>query len=416
VLGLLADEDEAAGGRAVTAFVAGMLGLHLWLTLVQALGVRWTAWTIAAIALPALAAWLLLPRPVPPPRKRRLGWPDVLPVLAIAIFAFAAFHLWILFPDVIFHWGIKGQRYALAGGVDWTFLARPWNWRSHPDYPNLLPELYAASAIFGGWRESAVMAWSVLFFALVVLAAREGLARCGVADRPRQLATAALAALVGAFAIANLLGGSADWLPALALLVAWPALVAPPSPKGDLRVSLAAALAAASKIEGVPLMAFLVATSLLRRLLWRRGLDWRALLRTAALPGLVGGLWWLGCRRHGLFQPFETGALDLSRWSEVVPALASVMFSWGAWGAPLLLLAVPFLFFTRGQRGLAVVVSAQLAFCLYIYMSAPVDPAFSVKSSFARLTFHLWPAVAMSCVAISERLVRRIESCDPSAP
>jgi hypothetical protein len=415
---LFADERDGRGGRMAVAVVAGMLALHLWLTLLQLLGLRWTPIVIAAIVLPAAGLWRLLPRPSPSVGSERWAWPEALAVLAVVVFAVAAWRLWALFPDLIFHWGIKGQRYALAGGVDWTFLARPWNWRSHPDYPNLLPELYAATALFGGgWRESTITAWSVLFFALLVLAARDGLARAGAAEEDRAVATAALAAGIAVFAMTHILAGAADWLPALAVVLAWPALVEPPSAKGDLRIALAGALAAASKIEGVPLMALLVGVSLARRLLWRRGADWLALLRTAALPGVVAGLWWVACKRHALFQPFDTGALDFGRWREVGTALGAVAVLPGTWFAFALLLAgLPLLIVPRGQRAFAAVVCGQLAICLYIYMSAPVDPAYSVKSSFARLAFHLWPAVAVACVVASERLVRQRESCDPSAP
>jgi hypothetical protein len=416
VLGIFSDERDTPTGRVVVALVAGMIVLHLELSALQFLGVRWTPWSILLLLFLAGVAWWFLPRPVAGSAEPRWGWPEAVALSAIAVFATLAFNLWIVFPDLVFHWGVKGERYALAGGVDWAFLAQPWNWRSHPDYPNLLPELYAATAVLGGWRETAIMGWHVLFLVLVVLAARQGLAGSGVPDGVRHVATGGLAALVTAFAIAHILAGSADWLPALAVLIAWPALVGPPSAKGDLRIALAAALAAASKIEGAPLMGFMVGVSLVRRGLWRRGVDWQAVARTAGLPLLISGLWWWACRHHGLFQPFDTGSLDLTRWREVGGALVAIAVSRGTWGAPLILLALPILLFQRGQRALVAVVCGQLLFCLYIYMSAPLDPAYSVKSSFARLTFHLWPTVAMACVVAVDRLVRRRESCDPSAP
>ncbi len=416
LLGIFASAEDPPASRAVLGLVAGMLALHLWLTLLQAVGLRWTPLTLAVASVGAAAAWWLLPRPPRAPPERRLGWPEGLALAAIAAFAFAALRLWIVFPDFVFHWGIKGERFALAGGIDWEFLARPWNWRSHPDYPNLLPELFASTALLGGWRESAMMAWSVLMLGLAILAAREAMARGGVADRPRQLATAALASLVAAFAVGNLMAGSADWLVALSLLVAWPALVGPPTAKADLRIALAGAFAAAAKVEGVPLAALLVGVSLARRLAWRRRLESMAAVRTAALPALVVGLWWLACRRHALFQPFNTGSFDLARWPEVAGALLGVMVSAGSWGAPLLLVALPLFAWLRGLRAPAAVVAGQLGFYVYVYMSAPIDPTFSVQSTFARLAFHLWPAVAVGLVVASERLVRRPDSCDPSAP
>jgi hypothetical protein len=413
--GVTARREDVLEERIVASAAAGMVALHLWLTCVQAVGLRWTPLTLGVAAALGALAWWRLPRPGPL-SPSHLGWPDLAALLAVAAFTFAALRLWIVFPDFVFHWGVKGERYALRGGVDWEFLARAWNWRSHPDYPQLLPELYAVTAILGRWREPAMMAWSALHLALVALAARGALRAAGLAEHPARLAAGAVALLAAAYGIGNLMAGSADWLIALALLLALPSLVRPPSAQGDVRIGLAGALSAASKIEGLPLMALLVGASLLRRALAERRLEGRAWARTAALPAVVAALWWIACRRHGLFQPFNTGALDLGRAGEVARQLGAVLLSPGAMGGPLLLLAIPVLVWVRGLRAVALVLAGQLAFYLYIYMSAPIDPGFSVQSTFARLAFHLWPAAAVAIVAACERLVRRAESCDPSAP
>jgi hypothetical protein len=415
IVGWLAREEDGLADRVVLAGAGGMVGLHVWLSLLQAVGLRWTPVTILAAIVPAVAARWLSPRPGAW-RRSRPGWPDIVTVLAGAAFAVAALRLWIVFPDFVFHWGVKGERYALRGGVDWEFLSRAWNWRSHPDYPQLLPELFAVTAILGEWRERAMMAWSIVHGALVILAARGAMAAGGVAEWPRRVATAALAALIAAYGIGNLMAGSADWLIALAILAALPGLFGPPSAQADLRLSLCAALAAAAKIEGVPLAALLVGLSLARRAVRERRLPLPALGRTALLPVLVAGWWWLGCSRHQLFQPFNTGAFDPGRAGEVLRAVLAVLAAPGAVGGPLLLLGLPVLLAVRDLRPVALALAGQLAFYLYVYMSAPIDPQFSVQSTFARLAFHLWPAVAVALVIASERLVGRAESCDPSAP
>ena len=413
--GPLARAEDAIEERVLWIFGGGMVALHLGLTLLQIVALRWTPVTLAALALVAAAVGWHQRRPLGW-QARRPGWPDLVSLAAVAVFAVAALQLWIVFPDFVFHWGVKGEHYALRGGVDWQFLARPWNWRSHPDYPQLLPELFAVTAILGGWSERAMMAWSVLHFLLVVLAARSALAAGGVGVRTLRIASAALAALVAAYAIANLMAGSADWLIALAMLLALPALLRPPSVADDLRIGLAAALAASAKIEGLALMGLLLLTALGRRLVLERRLELKGWARTASLPILVAGLWWVSCRRHHLFQPFNTGALDPARAGDVGRSLFAALTSPGALGGPLLLLTLPFLATVRGLRSIALVVSGQLAFYVDIYMSAPIDPQFSVQSTFARLAFHLWPAAAVALVIASERLVRRAESCDPSAP
>jgi hypothetical protein len=70
----------------------------------------------------------------------------------------------------------------------------------------------------------------------------------------------------------------------------------------------------------------------------------------------------------------------------------------------------------REVRWPAAVLCAQLGFYLYIYMSAPIDPEFSIYATFARFGLQLLPTLIVAIVVASERLVRRAESCDPSAP
>ncbi len=412
----LLDANDSPSARAVVVLCGGWVALHLWLGVLQLVQLRWSVPLLfagAAISVLAGRRW----RPTAAPPEPPFGWAEAVAGAAIAFFAVAAVRLWAVFPDFVFHWGVKGKRFALARGIDWAFLARPSNWPVHPDYPNLLPELYAVTALLGrGFREPAMMAWSPLFCALIVLAARDALGRSGVGPRPRRLATVFLALLLATVAISLSLAGSADWLIALAPLVAWPALTGQPSPRSDARLALAAALAAAGKIEGVPLAAFLVAVALGRRLLAERRIDVPAWARCAAFPAVVILTWWIGCRIHDLFQPFNTGTFAPERWRMMARPLAEMLVAGRWYGFLLLLLALPLLFVVREVRGPAALLLAQLGFYLYIYFSAPIDPAFSIYATFPRFGLHLLPTLVVAIVVASERLVRREESCDPSAP
>lgn len=417
VSGALVDEHDPPSSRAVLAVVAGMLGLHVWLTALQLVGWRWTAPTILAFAAAGVVGWRAWPAAPRPLREPRLAWSDGVALAAVLAFAAAALRTWIMFPDFVYHWGIKAQRFALAGGLDWEFLGRRANWAVHPDYPNMLPELYAVTAILGGgFHEPAALAWSVLLFALLLAAARAALLRGEASPRARRAGLAFLATVLGAFAFAALLAGSSDWCMALAPLLAWPALRGEPSPRSDARLGLAAAFAAASKMEGVPLALLLVGVGLARRAWLARRLDWRSVARGAALPAAVIAVWWWQCTSHQLFQAFNTGALDLGRMAVVGPALLEVWLSPGWHGGQIALLALPVLLVVRGARAVALVLAGQLGFYLYIYLSAPIDPVFSVRSTLPRFILHLAPALVVAAIAVSERLVRRHESCDPSAP
>ena len=108
------------------------------------------------------------------------------------------------------------------------------------------------------------------FFALLLAAAREGL-RQGGADRfIRQAGLALIALAIGAFGIGYMTAGGADWLLALALTAAVPPLLRPADRVGDFQIGVIAAFAAASKMEGVPLAAFLVLVQWARHVLGDR--------------------------------------------------------------------------------------------------------------------------------------------------
>lgn len=402
--------------RCVYAVLAGAWLLHSLLTLLDLAGVRWSAPLVAG-ALLLLALWRLRER-APAPASPPLGWGDGIALLATLLFAALAATRWIAFADFVYHWGIKGHRFAIARGVDYDWLAAPWNWVLHPDYPNLFPELLAITSLLaGGWHEGALALWSPLTAGLLLVTAREALAPgasgAAIPGLPdpwtRQAVLALLACSLAAVGIGAQLAGSADWLVALVLLASLPPLARPPDRSGDLQLGLCAAVAAASKGEGIPLAALLVAVQLARRLalLWRgRAGDvgrtrWReALAGAAALvlpPASVVLPWAWRVARHGLFQEFNRGELVLARAPIVAAALADAVpvRAWG--GLTLLLLLVPVLVLRGGPlRAFAGVVALQLLAYGWQYMTAPVDTRFLVLATFSRLALHLLPSVMVA--------------------
>jgi hypothetical protein len=280
----LAAPGDGALYRLVIGSLAGWVGLHLLLTALGAAGVPWSLPAIAAASAAIVAAaWaaaavrrrFLAARrgrqaahaggngaarlaPVPAPRPG-WGWGDAVALAALLVFAAWALSLWVANPDFVYHWGLKGNRFYLARGIDYGYLARSWNWVIHPDYPNLLPELFATTALAAGrWDEPAMMLWSPICLGLLLAAAREALRRAGVGRFTAQAALAGLALLLAAYGIGGLSAGGADWLIALALTAAMPPLLAPPGPAGAAQIGVIAAFAAASKMEGLPLAASLI--------------------------------------------------------------------------------------------------------------------------------------------------------------
>ncbi|MEM1204042.1 MAG: hypothetical protein AAGN66_12510 [Acidobacteriota bacterium] len=343
-----------------------------------------------------------IPRAVAP--IAHLG--DAVAAAAVLAFGVAGARLWNLHADFVYHWGAKGQRFFLAGGIDWEYLARPWNGHLHPDYPNLLPSLFAAGAALAGRFDAASTALtSVVFFALLVLAIRSVLRSAAADGLTTALGVAGIAWGAAMFGIGFDQAGGADLLMALAACAGVAVLVGPADVAADRRMAVVAAVAAGSKIEGVPLAALLLAAHLLRRGPVRQG--WRSAiaiglpiaLRSAWLPTLVIGAWLAQTLHHGLFLDTNTGGLDPGRLPIVLSGIWNAM-QVGPWhGLPFALAVLPWLALRRHVCWGALVLLAQAGFYLVVYLTSPVDTALLVLTSAPRLLFHLVPATLALGVA-----------------
>jgi hypothetical protein len=389
--------EEGGLRRLVVSLLLGCLAFHLLLTLEQALGIAWSPLAIVA----PWSAGLLLSYGLRPRRRpgagtlpSDLGWGDGAVGIAWLVFALVSATLWITTPDFVFHWGLKAHRYTLAQGVDYLYLARPWNWALHPDYPNLYPELVAASArLAGDFDPSGLMLWTSILFAALLLSGRPVLAALTRERSVRQAGLAFLALACAAFGLGHSMAGAADWMPALALLAATPALLRPPDRDGDLEVSVAAAFAAATKIEGIALAFFLLAVQASRRAARERRLDVRS-LAVLGLPSLAVVVPWAWTVRHfHLFQPTNSGQFDLARFGEIGSGLLDALHVTAWHGLGVLVFLAPLLLISPRSRTFGVVATLQLGFFFYVYLSAPVATRFYVVSSFPRLSLQLFPAL-----------------------
>lgn len=409
--GLVRRQPVSLLQRAVLALLAGIVMLQVALGLGDALGLGWSAAFVAAVlAVGAVSPWLLPRSPaartaptVAGSTAAPPGWGDALALVAVAVFAAFAASRWVGNPDFVYHWGLKGHRFLLSHGVDFAYLAKPWNWVIHPDYPNLYPGLLAATAVVAGrWDDHGLLLWSPLLLLAITVSLRETLGAEAVPAFRRHAVVASTALGCAAFGIGHKMAGAADWLPCLALVVALPALVRPPDGAGDLRLGLCAALAAGAKIEGLPLAVSLVLVQLVRHAR-RRQRPGAGAIAALVLPlALVVGPWVWGVGRHGLFQPDNAGSASVRRLVAVVPAIAQAANT-GTWhGLPYLLLLIPLLVATAPRlRAFATVALLQLAFYLWTYAASPLDDVgFLVLTSFPRLLLHLVPAtIAAAAIA-----------------
>lgn len=402
-------ESPRDGADPVFAFMAGLLLLH---GLLQVLDLTPLAWSRFSVGLPlvglALAAVVRRAgaRDRWPGSTPRLGWGDGVAVLSLVVLVAFALLRRIANPDFIYHWGLKGKKLALAGGTDYDFLQRAWNFYVHPDYPNLVPELFATTALVQGrFAAEAMLLWAVAGTAFLLLGCRRLLAALGTSRPAAQSALALVALAVLAFSVSWQMTGNADGLMALAVVAAALALVAEPSLGADLRVGIAAALAAVAKIEGVAFAGFLVVFYGLRTLRERR-LGWGRVLRVFLPPALVILPWWLQVQRHGLAQGYYTGDFQLSRVPQVLGSAFTISLEDGWHGLSLLalLLLVTLLPAWRRARGVAALCALQLAFYFFVYTTAPADTELLVRSSFPRLMLHLVPTILAFAAAALERL------------
>jgi hypothetical protein len=399
--GLAAPRDGALY-RATLHVLGGAVVLHLLLTLLDLAGIPWhpLLLVILGIALYVLG-WRFLPRgPARTGGRTNFpsgpGWGDGIALFVLAAFTLLALSHWITFSDFVFHWGLKGRRFFVARGVDYAYLARRWNWVIHPDYPNLLPEIYAVTALLTGRFDlSAMMLEASVFFALLLAAAREGLRQGGASRFTRQAGLATIACATGAYGIGSLIAGGADWLIALALAAAVPPLLRPPDRAGDFQIGVAAAFAAGAKVEGVPLAAFLVLAQWGRRAWGERRLALGAGLR-AGLPVAAVVLPWLYRLSHNhLFQALSSaGPFAPSRGPAILAATLEALRTPSWHGLLWTMFLPPLLLVHRRARPFAVVATLEILFYFYTYFTSisAVEPRLFVISSFARLGFQVIPA------------------------
>ncbi|HSM50705.1 MAG TPA: hypothetical protein VLA75_04815, partial [Thermoanaerobaculia bacterium] len=252
-LGLALEEGDPA-----LALAAGLVLLH---TVALGASLAGLPWRFLLLLAPLMLAWLAAggPRLALFDGARRIGPGDLAALAGVATFAALAAGEWVTTPDFIYHWGLKAKRFALADGIDWAFLADPAVAGLHPDYPVLWPSLAALTArLAGRFHEPALLLWTPLLLAALLLSVRRTLAGADLPPAARGAGLAGIALALSAFAVGHETAGAADWLPALALVLAVPALAAPRTAAGDARIAVAAALAAAAKIEGIALAALLV--------------------------------------------------------------------------------------------------------------------------------------------------------------
>lgn len=180
--------EQPAVVRASLAFLSGTVAFAVWCTLLSAIGVSWSAWTVM---LPLAGCSLVAAEVMSGRADERNGVQQGVPVgwdvLAIVIGAGCFAHLALraltsrsTSIDFFFFWGVKAIEFAEARGIDAEYLAWPFNVHAHVPYPPLVPLVNAWGIELAGrlpWRAALVSmaVWVLLAYPIVLRSMRSRL-------------------------------------------------------------------------------------------------------------------------------------------------------------------------------------------------------------------------------------------------
>lgn len=373
-------------GRALAvAGAAGALALSVAMWLLSLAGIPWTRPLLLAIAVAlAGAGWYAARGVLEWPRRWRPSWTTAAVGLFVAVSAYGVATVRSSSGDLQYFWGPKAIRFAAAQKVDAHFLGDPNYFRLHPDYPPLIPLIYAWSILVAGR-----FAWmAVLMITPVLLAASVAVIHGG----SRWIAVLSAATLAHTFAVSYAAGGADVPLVFFEVLTLG-ALTFPRDSRSSTAIAaIGIAGAVFSKVEGTTFaIAVIIALIVARR-------DSRSVVSMIAPAAVLLGSWLLFAGHFGLIDGYAMAgrpmvAENIGRVLAAVVWAASYEIYWLPWIAPLVIIAAGD--YRRAFLPLTVSVLT-LAAIVYFYTHAD-DPAFWIASSAQRVL--LTPLVALLVAA-----------------
>ena len=291
--------DDAVLYRIVIWVVTGLLEVHLGLVALSWWGVSWSVLSVAAVTLTAyLGNWLMVrvlrAKPMPSAPFQRMGWGDLLAVVALGAVGYAL-HLQTdqVSTDFLLTWGSAGRKLSSLGGIDLQQMTVCAPLASTPSWPDLLTELHAISTLVeaGSWHY-AEEAWKLALFLGILATTRASLGRGSTAHEARQLILPIAAFSLAAEALSPSGPSARDWLVALTVAAGVPAMLSPPEPRRALHIGILAAVAACSGALGVLAAISLISVYGMRIHRSGRTRKWSASLGLM-MPGLLALTTWL---------------------------------------------------------------------------------------------------------------------------
>ncbi|MGH9441880.1 MAG: hypothetical protein ACRD16_06360 [Thermoanaerobaculia bacterium] len=393
---------SAAAGEFASFAGLGLVALAWTMLLETWLGLPWT---ILGMCLPFVVAGLVkllkllkllkLGRREPRAPERRATVPrSAIPALlatggGLALCAWVAASGRATSDDLLLFWGPKAQRFASAAGVDPAYLTSPSQFVLRPDYPPLLPFLYAWGSFFAGsfpWRTALLTL--PLFVFLSALAYRDAASRC-VPAREAEEKTMLLVFLIGFALTSAMCAGNAEPPLVFSEILSLSALAFPPlRPHHELAASIGLAGAVLTKVEGAAFAGLIVLVYGLPRCFRARSL--RPILRLGGMPLLSLTLWVAYARLHGMRDAYgghPNGEFTVRFAGTVLKELVRNA-SYGVAYAPWIVIAAVAFLSPRGRawRAPAAVAIGDLAFIGFCYLhGGNADPTLWISWTAPRL-------------------------------
>jgi hypothetical protein len=362
-------------------------------------------WTRAGVMLPLIAfaaAGIVARRHALRVTVPRVHWLDLVTLVLIA--GYARFATMAPTPeyDFIGIWGVKAKEFFVARGIDWTWLANPFNAFAHVDYPLLVPLTFDLQAIVSSaWPDRWLGVINVAFGVATLLMLRGFLDEEIAARWVSALATIALAwtALSPWIGLAE--GALVAYGTSGLLLIR----------RGDVaRGAVMLGLAASCKNEGLTLIAAAAIALWSIRGLWR---FWPAVAISAP--------WLIQRAAHHLETDLTSGPIlprVMEHLSDPAPMLrAMFVYSLGKplfWSGILLAMLLG-LRSLRRERFLAVAIAVQLAFFVAAYLVTPHDVTWHVRWSWERIVTQLAAAMGFLAVVVLAPALYRFLPRDQSS-
>jgi len=375
------------------AFGGGMLIATVVMFALTAVHVTWSRTFLFVIFVLIAGVGRALARP-----GRAEARPTFLLLIPIAITLYGVLDARETCGDFLLFWGPKAVHFAFAGRIDTDFLAFPFHYLMHPDYPPLLTLVYAWGAMaahaFSWW---GALALTPLLLLASVLAFR-GTAARAIGERNANLyALLLVSVLAFAYEIGPVAcAGEPPLIFFETLAIA--ALTFAPSDRGAMLIaSLMSAAAVLTKVEGTMFTVILLIAYVMsqRRI--------KPAIVMAIPPAIALGAWLLFVRHYRLLDIYAARPPHYENLGKVIVHLFGNLAAYDMYFLPWIAVLAPMIF-ARNFRCASMpllVTAGSLAAAVYVYCHMP-DPTFFMDSSAHRLLLTPLMSLSVATAAASE--------------